>query len=247
MTSHIIDDGRTDVDAYGKTWLVRVLVFEVVVVAILLFLGARAHDPRLHFDEGQVGTFLSAAHLLAVAIISWKIPRASGRDGSFRRFSTSGALWRLIAIGCVFLVVDEIVGLHESFDRKLHRGLGMEQTGWTDRIDDLIAGLYAVAAIVLLYSCRRELNRFRAAVRYLVGGFLLGFVMIGLDALTNRPDVLRSLLDDQELAWDLFVWLGAIEDGFKLLAEGVGLVAFLVALRIAQSSSVPMTVNPREA
>lgn len=211
--------------------VIGILGVDACAVAAAFLLSALTG--KNHFGEGRFITFLSGLQLLAVAGIAMQILRVRCRAEPGCLTRHPALVWGLIAAGFVFLAADEVLKIHEGLDELIHDLFDLEETGLTDRIDDLIVGLYGVIGLGVLFAHRRELLLHRVAVPWLVTGFVFMFAMVALDALTNRPDVLTTLVAE-EAAESLQHWLGMVEDAFKIFAEGFFLLGFLTALRVAR-------------
>ena len=106
----------------------------------------------------------------------------------------------------------------------------MEESGLTDRIDDLIVLIYAVLGILILYSYRNELLKFAKSLLYLVIGFLFLFIRIIIDFITNRNDVIPNIISNAELIPKVNEILALVEGSTKLLAETFFIFAFYLCL-----------------
>lgn len=179
-----------------------------------------------------IGSFLQ---LLACGAALWAVYR-------LRRAQTPGAgrwgpalLWLLMAAGFFYLAADEIAFLHEGIDKLVHLVLGIRETAWTDRLDDFIPAVYALIGLGVLWRYRNELAQFRGFWPRIAVGMAFMAVMVGLDALTNRKDVLTWLIADRETAVLWWNKLSALEEGCKLLAEAAFLAAFLRCREMARA------------
>lgn len=56
-------------------------------------------------------------------------------------------VWAIIASGFLFLAADEVLRIHENLDQLIHYVFGLKETNLTDRIDDLIVGMYGLVGI----------------------------------------------------------------------------------------------------
>jgi hypothetical protein len=215
-----------------------VLAMNVVAIALAMLLG---EPPGRYFKEGGYVTFLSFVQLLAISGIAWAVFRV--RKGASRidaHGRLTERLWLLIAVSFFFLAFDEVIEIHENIDKLIHYLLGIEETGLTDRIDDFIVVGYGFVALIVLFIYRDELRRYRQVLPRVVLFFSLVFVMMVLDILTNRDDIIRHFVEDTGSAVRLFEWLDAFEDACKMIAEAILIGAALRCLEIARSrESVP--------
>ena len=144
-----------------------------------------------------------------------------------------------MAIGGLFLAVDEIAQLHEMLDFGFHALFNIQENGITDRLDDLIVLLYIAAGGYLLYRFQQEFRNYRPAFKLVLWAFGLAGIMVLLDLITNLDpesnlDAFKVFFADLEARHTLLVWLQAIEEGFKVLAEGVFISALVVCLQVAR-------------
>lgn len=137
-------------------------------------------------------------------------------------------LWLLATVGLIYLSADEHFDLHSSYDDWIHQALGMQETNITDRIDDLIIGLYLIVAIRIMWRYRDEVfnaSVTRGPVGLLAVGFAFGILHVVCDVLSNRNDVYRILFS-QKLAGAVHRWTSHCEQFFELGAESLFVVAF---------------------
>lgn len=202
-----------------------------VLLAWAIFLGHRAGKLTTCFGERDLVTWVSAAVLLASGFLCIRLFRVA-RDDRPRLWITSPALvWLLMGIGFLFLALDETFTLHESLDHLIHRGLHIEETAASDRLDDLIIAGYGVLAVGFLWFYRRQLTRARHALPLLVLGFALMAVMVVGDLASNQDDWVARFVPDKKERQHWIERIEVIEDSAKLYAEVAFLVAAFVALR----------------
>ena len=135
-------------------------------------------------------------------------------------------IWALAAVGFVILALDEKLMWHERFDFFVHEFFAIEETAVTDRIDDVIIGIYGLIGIVAIYLFRREIGQYSQVNLLLVLGIVLLFTTVLLDILVNRYDIIPALLGEGSFARHLYRWGGVLEESIKLTAEGVFISAF---------------------
>ncbi|MDB6071376.1 MAG: hypothetical protein JWL81_2547 [Verrucomicrobiales bacterium] len=214
----------------------------IVVIAFAITHGLlRTGNPSRYFGEGRYTTFLSAAQLLGIGLLSWRIFRLRVVNSS-KKFSdttesdTAGGrwIWLLMAAGFLFLAIDEVAQLHERMDRGIIRFFNLPRTPLTDRIDDAILAAYGLAGLALMWCCRRELLNFRRAMLGpMLAGFAAMFVGILCDTAANDNHYLFRLTGDLAAAQALNGWFSALEGAFTLLPEAMFLTAFHAAWRQA--------------
>ena len=208
------------------------VVANLLLIAIAIILGlVTSGKPSRFFGEGRFTTLFSCAQLLATAYYSSRIfqvrrPRAR-RVGSI----SAAWVWAFIAAGFVFLAADEAFEIHERLDLFVHRILQIQETGWTDRLDDAIIAMYGVIGLAILWLFRDEILICKEIRRPLGVGFLCVFASVFCDAISNRDDVLSWLCGDVLRARQLRSWFDVGDGAFTLLAEGLFLAAFYLAYR----------------
>lgn len=212
------------------------LVMSIVFIDVIALTAAAltGNPPDRYFKEAMPITWLSFVQLLAVAAISWHIYTLRKKAYGSHNPRSLHILWLIIAAGFVFLAVDEIAKIHEGIDHLIHMILRMEETGLTDRIDDVIVLGYGLVGIGVLYYFRHEMKNFTSAMPLLIVGFALMFLMVATDIATNRKDILSSLVSEPYLSATLYPWLGVMEEALKILAEAALLGGFYCCLLIAK-------------
>ena len=203
---------RTFFPCAPPTFLLSLVYVDLLAVLLALGLGFAWHqNPTAYTGEGDPITWLSFAHLLVIGALAGgvfycrtggSLDRAVWRHPAF--------VWLLIALGFLFLAVDEVAKIHESLDRFVHRLLQHPET--------------------VLYAYRSELASYRAVLPLVVCGFILFIFMGLLDALVNRSDVFLFMGISQEGSESLGKWLGGVEEGLKILAEAAFLGAAYTCL-----------------
>lgn len=73
-------------------------------------------------------TWLSFAHLLVTGGLAGLVfrLRTYGRP-PLRSWRALRWIWLILAVGFLFLAVDEVARLHESFDCSVHRSFGLQE------------------------------------------------------------------------------------------------------------------------
>jgi len=214
------------------TFLLFLVYMDFLAVLLALGLGFAWHqNPTAYTGEGDPITWLSFAHLLVISGLAGGV-FYSRTDGSLDLavWRQPAFVWLLIALGFLFLAVDEVAKIHESLDRFAHRLLQRPETALTDRLDDAILLGYGLSGMAVLYAYRSELISYRPVLPLVVCGFVLFLFMGLLDALVNRPDVFLFMGISQEGSASLGKWLGGVEEGLKILAEAAFLGAAYTCL-----------------
>jgi hypothetical protein len=196
-----------------------------------------------HTREGGFITILSILQLLGISGLSYLILRARSLPGKRAVWRQPYVVWGVISLGFLFLAADDLFRIHENADHLIHQVLRLQETPLSDSIDDALIGLYGLIGLGVLIACRDELRTYRTALPYIVCGFLLLFVMVAFDMITNNIDVLPLFLD-RDRAEVVDDWLSIAEDLLKVFAEGFFIVAFWAVLREARRSGERATARP---
>lgn len=207
-----------------------IIVGTLALSALLAMIGYLEGDIADEFGEGKPGTILSVVLLLALSLVSFKIYLAR-RAPSANWLGDSYFVWIVIAGGFFFLAMDDALELHEGFDAAFHSFLDVKQTRLSDRVDDLIVGIYILIGAGVVFFYREEFHRYPSLKRYLAVGFAIVLFQTILDAGSNDFVVFRWFgvpWQNIPLAKDV---IGMLEDVAKLLAEAVFLCGFLQVLR----------------
>lgn len=189
----------------------------IVIAAAILVAG---------FRWTEVFEVVSFILLMAIAVVAMRI-YAVRREPGASWLSGTGRIWLLIALGFVFLALDEALSVHERMDLLIHRVFSLRQTRITDRIDDLIILVYAIAGILLLYGHRAEFRGLTGHRRFFVAGFLLLSLMVVIDLLSNRRDFLTWVGVSGSILGPVHHAMEVTEELVKLLAELAFLLGFV--------------------
>jgi len=223
---------RVGEDKRSPLW--AVVGIDTVAVVAAVVVGLLRGNPAKEFGERHSMTFFSSLQLLAVAWVSWDIYRIRrpGREGSVWR--SQALIWALMAAGFVFLALDDLLMIHEKTDKLVHALLGMRETPLSSHLDDMLVALYGIVGLVLLVVYRREVLRFLTVRGPLLVAFVLAFAMMAVGAANKRRfDIFGPYMNEARLMV-LHRWSSVVEDSLKVFAEGLFLVAFVLARRRAR-------------
>lgn len=195
------------------------LLLACLVTGLSAWAGHYRNDLRYYFSEGSIIDWLSALQLLTAAVLAGTVYRLRRRQQISWR--SPQLLWLLVTFGFIFLTADELTQIHESIDSWIHSAWQLRETGLTDRIDDVLVGLYGVVAAGILYVFRHELKRYRQLWQLILYGFGLLCLMVTFDILTNRADILPMLFG--QFGHRLLNGLAIAEDLCKLAIEAIAI------------------------
>ncbi|UZJ41546.1 hypothetical protein OO006_00615 [Prosthecochloris sp. SCSIO W1101] len=214
----------------ARKLLFLVLILNSVVVIAALEINRRSGVN--HFDEGKFVTIYSFLQLLAtfgiVLLINW-----------YSRWKNPSLIWKIIAIGFIFLAADEVFTIHENIDFLIHRVFGIEETAVTDRIDDILVGLYGLLGIGVLFVYRNEWKIYREAFPFFIFGFALLFGMV---IITNRHDILY-LIWDHHSASTIQSYLSLAEEPLKVFSEAFFILGFYIILQTVKAGKKESAVT----
>lgn len=218
---------------------IGLVLLVVIVLGIVLGVLHPSIPIGWHFGEGDPITIASVLGLIACASISHRIATLRGQGGLRveRANASSAAMWRLFTFAFAFLAADELLRIHETFDRYLHKLLGVRPVGITDHLDDLIVCLYGVAIVVVMLRNLPEVLRYVEAVWFCAGAFILAACSVALDFLASAKWYWRGILSDDLQIQLLIDVLDVIEEVCKVYAELCFIGALLVCLRIASTAA----------
>jgi hypothetical protein len=210
----------------------------VAVVCVALELGFHVYK-RKPFDEDGVLTLLSFSLLLLTSFTTLRIWLRRKVPGPLN-FRDQGTIWLLIAVGFLYLAVDEKSLLHEGMDRSLHTSLDLVPTAWTSRLDDLLIGLYGLGGIGFLWWYRAEVKRFPGCLRLLKVGFVALFLSVAADTASNRNDLFVWMLGEDS-GMVVYELMGEIEEVLKATGEILFLTGFSSVLySVSGENAVPV-------
>lgn len=209
-----------------KKFFYLILLANTIFIIAGLFCGKPVEE--VFGKEASFITWVSFGQLLISSIFAWKTFLIRGKKGK-------ALLWLAISIGFLFLSIDEVARIHENMDSIIHKKLlHMKETPLSDRLDDLIIGIYALIGCSVLYAFRIELKRFKQALPYLITSLLMIFLMVITELISNRYDLLPELIHNENLAKGVYHICKVGEEAFKLYAEALLATAFYCCLAISK-------------
>lgn len=186
------------------------------------------------FDERGPMTATSVLLLVACSVTAGKIYRQRTQGEAFSITSTK-LIWLLMAVGFVFLALDEKILIHEGLDKIIYRGSGMKHSAFSERLDDFIVLGYALVGMAFVYWYRQEILRYKKTITVLAVGFVVMVLHAGLD-MAGRPDFVINVLKITENPNEVAHIIGMGEEIFKLTAETCFLCGLLLALKGSYAS-----------
>lgn len=183
--------------------------------------------------EGKPYTYLSFAQLLLAGGLSGWIFWLRHKQVKL----TSGIkslhwIWLIMAAGFVFLAVDEVTQFHENLNKWILVWFSLEKNNITNRIDDVIVGLYVLVGLGMVIINRREFIPYKGALKFLFVGIAIALVHVLFDLMGHHTDFVRMIIKEQSLIMPVYQWMQAIEEILKVLAEGVIVAAFYYCLTL---------------
>lgn len=211
------------------------LFLESVVIAIAITKAVvRELSPAHYFGENGIVTDASCVQLLIASILAlatfWRV-----KNSINLKLKRNTWFWLLVSLGLLFLAVDDAYEIHERIDLWLHELLSIQQTNFTDLIDDLIVGGYLLLFIGYIAMKWRTLQVFRSSFVFFQLGFALTVVMVILDMAGNNDYFLSLIIDDPTRLRVIEQWLGVVEDSIKIIAEGIFIAGIYQCWQVARS------------
>jgi uncharacterized protein YacL len=212
---------------------ISLILFDTIAIVIAIVMGIHKGNPLKHFGEAHFITWVSVLQLLTISLLSYSIFQTRRRTIGDFNWRSPFMVWLVISLGFFFLGMDDLFKIHESMDHRIHELFDLKQTALTDRFDDMIIGLYGLIGLSILYACREEIKKYRQLFPFLIYGFVLLFIMVGLDIVSNRKDILEKLVS-RDLVAPIHICLSIAEDSIKVFAGSFFLVGFYGALQLSR-------------
>jgi lipopolysaccharide/colanic/teichoic acid biosynthesis glycosyltransferase/glycosyltransferase involved in cell wall biosynthesis len=212
--------------------------FLFLALAAALGWWLRGEPTSLIGDNRPVSDF-SALQLLVVAWLAMAIYHARKPDSEGPHLQQPRLVWLLIALGFCFLTVDQLFDLHERADRAIHTLFRIQETAWTDRLDDLIVISFGVCGLGVLFACRRELTKFFGLLPFLAIGFVFFGLSAACDIASNRHDLLPSFFANPTIGEGVYRWVAAADQIFTVIAECFFAAGFYYVWRLARRVREP--------
>lgn len=212
---------------------VLIIVLLINLSSILIAGNIYLHGGRNQFEEGQSLTYLSAAQLLIIALLALSTFMTRMRSSSGSPLRGPQLIWAIVGTGFIYLSVDELYQIHEGIDHFVHSYFKLQETGLSDRLDDLIVGAYGLIGIGAFWIYRSEVWRFKQLAKLFVCGFVLLGLMIASDIVSDRFDIIPAIFEHNRATF-IFNWLNFLEDAFKICAEAVFIACFYGLRQLAQ-------------
>jgi len=209
-----------------RQFMISLLLAEGVGAFLEVYFNVYKRTP---FDENGIITLFSVTTLFAIALYSFIIYRERKGERKFS-FSDRCNIWLIMAIGFVFLAVDDFACLHEGLDKDIHYMLGVRPTRITTHLDDLLIGLYGIIGIAVLVRFGREIMEFKKFIRYLTVGFVFLFISVLFDLASNGPEFFNWLLSGSPWVHLVYEVAGGVEELSKVASEIFFLTGFCSVL-----------------
>ena len=193
----------------------RVMVWiNGLILLIAVFYGVSVGKPGAAFSEAGIVTYASGWQLYLCSFLCLL-------NGYFafsrcrKLLSKDSLFWLVSMLGFMYLAFDEFFMYHESIDRYIHQVLALNETPLTDRLDDLLVGIYVGVAGLVVWGASRVRSFSPQAKRMFSIGLLVAVAMVVLDVMTNGPELMHWLFGVGLGDW-LKTWLSVLEDALKL-------------------------------
>ena len=225
----------------ARSVLYRVISLNLSAIIATVAISSPFGKTYRQFEDGGFITYFSVIQLFILSRLAYKIFKTRSQAVKFPWRSTV-AVWGIFSLGFAFLALDDLLMIHEFLDASIHDIWRLQETNLSDRLDDAIICLYGLLALGTCVAYRQELRKYAVALPLAITAFALLFIMIGIDALTNRDDVLLTLFSPERVV-NIQSWVFILEDSCKLLSEAFFIVAAHRCLQIARQ----LTPTPQGA
>ena len=218
-----------------------VLLITLFLNFIFIVIGILIGNPIEQYfsKEASYITWVSFFQLLIIANLSLQIYKSVKNKQVKQLWKSPALLWGIIALGFLYLAVDEVIRIHENLDNIIHRVFHLKKTAITDRLDDAIIGFYGLVGVGVLYYFRSELKKYKKSFPLFLIGFVLLFLMVIIDMSNNNIDVIKMLVSDHNLRHTVFSISKVLEDSLKLIAESFFIGAFYFCFKSSKSALNP--------
>ena len=228
----------------ARSVLYKVMSLNLLAIIATVAISSPFGKTYRQFEDGGFITYFSVIQLFILSRFTYKIFKTRSQAVKFP-WRSIVAIWGIFSLGFSFLALDDLLMIHEFFDASIHDIWRLQETNLSDRLDDAIICLYGLLALGACVAYRQELKKYAVALPLAITAFALLFIMIGIDALTNRDDVLLTLFSPERVV-DIQSWIFILEDGCKLLSEAFFIVAVHRCLQIArQLTPIPQDNGSR--
>lgn len=229
---------------HRRSFIHAIILVDAIIIIIALSVSLmNPEHPKGPFEEWGMVTIASGLQLFFVSILTMWIFISRCMNEKLKRGNHTYFIWLLIGLGFLFLAADEMFEIHEQMDYSIHSRIGMEENSLSDRIDDGIVASYLVIGIGFLLRFREEFIPYQRASRYVGAGFVLSTIMIVIDVLCNRQDLLSIFISDSQCCRDVWLALEIFEEMVKLLASGMFLSGAVVCVGITHRMNVKQPVE----
>lgn len=213
-----------------------ILFLETLVITIAIAISLSLNiSPQTYFNEVDNNgylTYFSFLQLLITAFLSLKIFNIHKHITQLRRL---GVFWLIICIGLFYLALDDLIGIHEQVDLWIHDIFMIQETMFSDLIDDLIVGIYLCISLVYIASKWQIIKLYQHSFVFFKIGFVFSAVMIFLDVISNNALFISMVTNNPQTILLTQQWIGVIEDSVKLFAEGMFIVGLYSIYRFKKA------------
>lgn len=180
-----------------------VLLFVCAYIAIAYLSGGDRH-PDHYFKEGRAIDVMSALFLTMAGSFAWACFLLGGQLSNERRL-----FWILLAIGFLFVALDEMLEFHETFDEWLRS----TSVGWPPLFrnwNDIIVISYGLGGVLLLACYWREVARRPRAAALLGFGAAFYVLHTGIDSLVSNSAAKNLVEESAKLTATAFFALSML-------------------------------------
>ena len=209
-----------------------------LVLLLAIVSGIYKLNISTEFEEYGLITTYSTILLLVISLVNAAIyiqQRKQQAQGNI--------IWLLIAMGFLFLALDEKFMIHENIDFFIHDALNLKETKFTDRIDDIIILLYGLIGLSFMIKNRHQFIRNKTGLGIIICGGAMMVASGVLDIITNEGHF-ASYITDNPKKIEALIHIGFIaEEVAKIFSETIFIAGFLAYLKFYKFGQKPTNVS----
>jgi hypothetical protein len=206
--------------------VITLLFTNLLCIYLKYVLGFTFHTMQIfHFNvEGNIPSIYSAAAILFSAFLLWSIGKLEKEKAAKRTF-----YWKLLCFIFIYLAIDELISIHESFSDDIKDLLGNATAGGLLHFAWIVP--YAIIFGFFALFMTKFLFKLPAATRnlFITAGLVFVSGAVGMEMIGGRYVFYNG---KEELQYALMITLEEI-------LEMVGVVIFIYALASYLIKNVP--------
>ncbi len=216
----------------SKIIIIQIVLLNAIFLTIAILFGLSKGNIKAELGELGLITWISVCQLLFISGTSFKLFTLNNNTLSLQSWKSSQILWVIIAMGFIFLALDELIHIHDMFGKQIAQFAFINNPKIASRIDDLIIVVYFSVGIIFLYFFRNEIEKHTKVKPLFLVGFLTLFVMVGIDIIPSRIVHFLSIIFHTPYDTIRQTWLPLAKDATKLFTESFFIAGFYNCFQI---------------